>query len=130
MCQKWFAKFCAGDVLLDDAPQLGRPIEVDSDQIETLIENSQCYTMQEIADILKISKSIVTGKNEKCIFYFMDKTKQTFWPTQYILLGPTPMVSNSASVHWGLKIFISNKFPGAAAVAAVKPYFKNHWPTA
>ena len=85
--------------MLDDAPQLARPIEVDSDQIETLIENSQCYTMQEIADILKISKSIVTGKNEKCIFYFMDKTKQTFWPTQYILLGPTPMVSNSASVH-------------------------------
>ena len=23
MCQKWFAKFHAGDFLLDDAPQLG-----------------------------------------------------------------------------------------------------------
>ena len=38
MCQKWFAKFLAGDFSLDDAPQLGRPVEVDSNQIDTLIE--------------------------------------------------------------------------------------------
>ena len=43
-CQKWFAKFCAGDFLLDDAPQSGRPVEVDSDQPETFIENDQRYT--------------------------------------------------------------------------------------
>ena len=49
-------KFCAGDFLLDDAPRSGRPVEVDSDQIETLIENNQHYTTWEIADILKISK--------------------------------------------------------------------------
>ena len=58
MCQKWFVKFCAGDFLLDDAPWSGGPVEVDSDQIEALIENNQHYTMQEIVDILKISKSI------------------------------------------------------------------------
>ena len=33
------------------------PDEVDSDQIETITENNQCYTTREIADILKISKS-------------------------------------------------------------------------
>ena len=32
-CQKWFVQFCAGDFSLDDAPQSGRPVEVDSDQI-------------------------------------------------------------------------------------------------
>ena len=37
MSLKWFAKFHAGDFLLDDAPWLGRPVEVDSDQIKTLI---------------------------------------------------------------------------------------------
>ena len=58
-CKKWFAKFCAGVFLLDDSPWLGRPVEIDSDRIETLIETSQCYTMQEIADILKISKSSI-----------------------------------------------------------------------
>ena len=35
MCQKWFAKFHAGDFSLDDAPWLSRPVEVDSHQIET-----------------------------------------------------------------------------------------------
>ena len=55
-CQKWFAKFRAGDFSQSDAPQSGRPVEVDSDQIETLIENNQCYTMQEIANVHKISK--------------------------------------------------------------------------
>ena len=35
-CQKWFAKFCAGDFSLDNAPRSGRPVKVDSDQIETL----------------------------------------------------------------------------------------------
>ena len=35
-----------------------RPVEVDRDQIETLIENNQYYTMWEIANILKIHKSI------------------------------------------------------------------------
>ena len=43
-CQKWFAKFRAGD-LLNDAPRSGRPVEVDSDQIKTLLENNQHYTM-------------------------------------------------------------------------------------
>ena len=26
MCQKWFGKFWAGDVSLEDAPQSGRPV--------------------------------------------------------------------------------------------------------
>ena len=36
MCQKGFAKFCVGDFSLDDAPWLGRPVEVNSNKIETL----------------------------------------------------------------------------------------------
>ena len=36
MCQYCFVKFHAGDFLLDDAPHSGTPVEVDSDQIETL----------------------------------------------------------------------------------------------
>ena len=38
-CRKWFAKFCARDFLLDSAPWSGRTVEVDNDQIKTLIEN-------------------------------------------------------------------------------------------
>ena len=73
MCQKWFAKFCARDFSLDNVPQSDRPVEVDRDQIETLIENNQSYTIREIADTLKISKSIVIGENKKCVFYFTEK---------------------------------------------------------
>ena len=58
LIEKWFVKFCARDVLLDSALWSSRPIEVDDDQGKTLTENNQCYTMQQIADTLKISKSI------------------------------------------------------------------------
>ena len=50
-CQKQPAKFLVGDFSLDYAP-VGRPVEVDSDQIKT-IENNQCYTTQEIVNILR-----------------------------------------------------------------------------
>ena len=57
MCQKWFAKFHAGDFSLDGSPQSGRPVEVDGNQIKTLIEDNQRYNTQEIDNILKISKT-------------------------------------------------------------------------
>ena len=40
MCQKGFVKFRAGGFSLDNSPQSHRPVEVDSDQIEMLIENN------------------------------------------------------------------------------------------
>ena len=46
-----------GDFLLYDAPWSDRRVGVDSDQMETLVENNQCYITWEIADILKILKS-------------------------------------------------------------------------
>ena len=81
-CQKWFSKFHAGDFSLDDAPQSGRPVEVDSNQIETLIENNQCNTMRKIAaNVLKISKPIKLLVKMKNVSYFTEKTK---WATQYV----------------------------------------------
>ena len=69
---KWFAKFRARDFPLEDAPQSGRPDEVDKDQIETLTENNQHYTTLEIANILKISKSSTGNHLDQCgyINYF------------------------------------------------------------
>ena len=79
MCQKWFAKFCAGDFLLDDAPRSGRPVEVDSDPVETLIENSQCYTTWERADILRISKSMKLLVKMKNVSLFHGKKLNGFF---------------------------------------------------
>ena len=67
-CQKWFAEFHAGDFSLDNAPRSGRLVEVDSDQIKTLTENNQCCTMRAIADIPKISKSIVIVEHRNVSF--------------------------------------------------------------
>ena len=79
-CQKRFEKVRAGAFLLDDAPQPGRPAEVDSDQITTLIENNQRSTVRETADKLKISKPIKLLVKMTNVS-FMGKTKRTFWPT-------------------------------------------------
>ena len=50
-----------------------------SDQIETLIENSQHYTMREIANILKISKSAkLLVKMKKMTFILWKKTQTDF----------------------------------------------------
>ena len=56
---------------MDDAPWSGRPVEVDSDRIETLIENNQRYTTWEIADILKLSKSSIEN-HLHCLGYVND----------------------------------------------------------
>ena len=63
--QKWFVKFRAGDFSLDNAAWLGRPVGVDSDQIETLIENNKCYTMREIASIKYPNNKVTT-----CLLFY------------------------------------------------------------
>ena len=77
--QKWFAKLRARDFLLDNSPWSGRPVEVGSDQIE-ILRTINIIPQWETANTLKISKSIVTDKNEKCLFFF---TETNFLPTQY-----------------------------------------------
>ena len=71
ICQKWFATFHAADFSLGGAPRSGT--QVDSNQIKTLAENNQHSTTQEIADVLKISKSIKLLVKVKTRFYFMEK---------------------------------------------------------
>ena len=51
--------FHAGDFSLNDALHSGRPVEVNNDEINTLIENSLCYTRLDTADTLEISRSSV-----------------------------------------------------------------------
>ena len=61
--------------MLDVAPWSGRPGEVDSEQKETLIEHNQYYTMQDIADILKISKSIKLLVKVKNMSFILQEKK-------------------------------------------------------
>ena len=59
MCKKWFAKFHPGDLSLDSATWLGRPVEIYRVQTETLAENNQHYATWERANTFKIPKSSV-----------------------------------------------------------------------
>ena len=80
MCQKWFVTFRAGDFSLRNAP---RSVEIDSDEIKTLIENNQRQTTQETANIRKISKSIkVLVKIKNVSFILQKKNIHTFQATQ------------------------------------------------
>ena len=112
LCQKWFAKFRAGDFSLDDAPQSGRPVEVDNDQIETLIENNQCYTMWEIADILKTSKSIkllLKMKNVSCIL--RKKLNRLFGQPNIKLGGGGGHLARPACLHSSPLVFRQKDAP-------------------
>ena len=110
-CQKWFAQFCAGDCLLDIVPRLGRPAEVDSDQIETLVENNHRYTTQKIANILKIPKSLkLLVKMKKCVFYYMEKMKQTFFQPNKLKKVLSINFFSLFSFHLFCKVFYTYRF--------------------
>ena len=80
-------KLRAGDFSLDDAPQSGRPVEVDSDQIETLIDNNQHSITREIANILKISKSIKLLVKMKNMSFILQKKTYGLLGQPNILAG-------------------------------------------
>ena len=83
-CQEWSVKFCAGDFSQDDDPPSGGPVVVDSTQIETLIEDNQCYSAWEIADILKISKSIKLLVNIKNVLFYGKTHKLVGQPNKFL----------------------------------------------
>ena len=93
MCPRWRVKFPAGDFSPHDALQLGRSFEVGSDQTEAFTENNQPYTMQEIADILRISTSVVIGESEKlCLLFYGKKLHKLVGKPSMLLAAqcPTP----------------------------------------
>ena len=51
------------------------------------------YHMGESRHTQNIQINKVFGENEKCVFYFMGKTSQTFWPTQHFVEEVVVMLS-------------------------------------
>ena len=56
-CRNWFDKFRFGDFSLKDEQRLGRPNEVDDDQIKAINESDRHVTVREIEEILKNQQS-------------------------------------------------------------------------
>ena len=62
-------EICAGDFSLDDTPWRGRSVEVDKDQIETIIESNQRYTTWGIANTLKISRPSAENRLQSWVVF-------------------------------------------------------------
>ncbi|XP_054963238.2 histone-lysine N-methyltransferase SETMAR-like [Pan paniscus] len=55
----WFWKFCKGDETLEDEEHSGRPLEVDDNQLRTIIEADLLTTTQKVAKEFDINHSAV-----------------------------------------------------------------------
>ena len=74
----------AGDSAPDDAPWSGTAGAVDSDEVETLIENNQRSARQETADTLKISKSIKLLVKMKNVSFSLGKKRNRIFGQPHV----------------------------------------------
>ena len=77
-------EFLCSHFNIEDGRKYATFWNIESDQTETLIENNECYSMWEIADVLKISKSIKLLVKMKNGSFILQEKKPiwTFWPPQ------------------------------------------------
>ena len=59
IAQRWFNQFKNGNFELDDLPHTGRPLEVDMDFLEELIEEDHRLTIQCLEECLGCSHATV-----------------------------------------------------------------------
>ena len=55
----WFKKFCKGDESLEDEERSGWPLEVDNDQLRTVIEADPLTTTRDVVKELNVDHSMV-----------------------------------------------------------------------
>ena len=107
-----------------------RPVEVDSDQIKTLIEINQCYTTRVIANILKISKSItlvVKMKNVPFILWEIPRGLPS-QPRTYPRANPQFSWTSAPGAGWpghvgALSLRNSRRSPGPLSGTAT-PFYR------
>ena len=79
----------------DNVPWLGIPVEVDSNQMQTLIESNQHYNTWEIADILKIIKSMKLLVKKRNVSFIL-------WKKPYELFGQPNNIAFLPYVYFSL----------------------------
>ena len=57
--QWWFKMFCKGDESLEDEECRGQPVEVDNNQLRTIIKGEPLTAIGEVAEELSIDHSMV-----------------------------------------------------------------------
>ena len=64
-CQRWFRKFQSGDYELSDRRRSGRPVEIDEEMLQSLVESDPRQTIQELSEKLSSSWSAVQEHLQK-----------------------------------------------------------------
>ncbi|GFS90743.1 histone-lysine N-methyltransferase SETMAR [Trichonephila clavipes] len=74
-CQRWFSKFRAGDLSLQESDQSGRPSKIDNDVLRSMLENNPHLTSREIAEEFGIHRTAVEDYIKSLGFVL----KQSIW---------------------------------------------------
>ena len=81
-CWKWFAKFLATIDIWPNNSLLWAVLCIGRCLAAPLACTHQQPIVGDGWHTQNIQINIVIGENEKCVFYFTEKNKWTFWPTQ------------------------------------------------
>lgn len=61
-CRKWFARFKSGDFDLEDKERPGQPKKFEDEELEELLNEDSCQTLQELATSLAVDLSTVSKR--------------------------------------------------------------------
>lgn len=59
-CKEWFVRFKSGDFDVEDKERSGRPKKFEDDELEALLDEDPCQTLEELASSLNVTQSAVS----------------------------------------------------------------------
>ena len=61
-CRKWFSRFKSGNFKLEDKERPGQPKKFEDEELESLIDEDPCQTLQDLAESLEVNFSTVSKR--------------------------------------------------------------------
>lgn len=61
-CREWFARFKSNDFDTEDKERSGGPKKFEDEELEELLREDSCQTLQELADSLNVDQSTVSKR--------------------------------------------------------------------
>jgi len=59
-CREWFRRFKDGDFSVENKPRSGQPKKFEDKELETLLEEDQSQTQEELTESLKVTQQVVS----------------------------------------------------------------------
>jgi len=61
-CREWFRRFKSGDFSVEDKERPGQPKKFEDEELEELVDQDPCQTLQELSESLNVDKSTVSRR--------------------------------------------------------------------